>query len=696
MGPSFPPQQHLHSAHNNNTSPPPPPNNFSSASAGVPAPPTPAILALLQAQQLRNSQDQFMSFQQQQPPQAATSAGSSITVCSTPTTTDTHGWTEHLSKDGRRYYYNAGSGKSQWDKPDDLKSPEELKVSQQTPWKEYTTADGRTYWYNKASKQSVWNTPDVIKKLKAEEMEKEEEWTKFETKTEARDHMKILLEKKKLPARTKWEEALKILETDNRWASLTLLTKGEKKQLYSEYISQAQKRSQEEERKRRQQARESMLEFLTKWEQLTPATTFVAFADKCCDMSWWPDIEETEKDDMFQDFLDDFDSQYKERKRKRRKERLEMVRNIFEEHPSISFHTAWREVRELLQTQLEKTEIDMIDCLMVWQEFSKQGEAADRESRMSKIRRTERIRRDAFRDLMEDLSSRGQLTAKAEWVDTMKHVVEDPRYRDMVGQAGSTPRELFEDKIDELAEEYSKQKAVVKECVKTANLSISPKSTFEWFYESLRRLDAFSKVSIVNARFAFDSLLRKAVEKEQDELRKEGKQQKKLVELLNKLPEHDASIASDDFDDTSVTYEGAMQLIRNANLWENACELCGSEESRRCAYRLWLKLRTAGARDTTTSDERTSAVVAVGTTTTTVGAAATNCLTPHGGAVDGVVAVKRKVSAGASGGGGSEDGDEHREEDEERRRKRKKSKKEHRGGDHVSSSSHHRSHKSSK
>ncbi|CAJ0872373.1 296_t:CDS:2 [Entrophospora sp. SA101] len=35
-------------------------------------------------------------------------------------------WTEHSSPDGRKYYFNSITKQSSWDKPDELKTPEEV------------------------------------------------------------------------------------------------------------------------------------------------------------------------------------------------------------------------------------------------------------------------------------------------------------------------------------------------------------------------------------------------------------------------------------------------------------------------------------------------------------------------------------------------------------------------------------------
>lgn len=35
-------------------------------------------------------------------------------------------WTEHTSPDGRKYYFNSITKQSSWDKPDELKTSEEV------------------------------------------------------------------------------------------------------------------------------------------------------------------------------------------------------------------------------------------------------------------------------------------------------------------------------------------------------------------------------------------------------------------------------------------------------------------------------------------------------------------------------------------------------------------------------------------
>lgn len=92
-------------------------------------------------------------------------------------------WQEARAADGRVYYYNTQTKATQWTKPTDLMTPQEVsqlmillfQISQakhinlfqraiaSQPWREYTTPDGRKYWNNTETKQSVWEMPEAYK-----------------------------------------------------------------------------------------------------------------------------------------------------------------------------------------------------------------------------------------------------------------------------------------------------------------------------------------------------------------------------------------------------------------------------------------------------------------------------------------------------------------------------------------------------
>ncbi|KAF7997587.1 hypothetical protein HCN44_006158 [Aphidius gifuensis] len=74
-------------------------------------------------------------------------------------------WSEHKAPDGRIYYYNITTKQSLWEKPDDLKTPTELLLSQ-CPWKEYKSENGKVYYHNLNTKESRWTVPLELEQLK--------------------------------------------------------------------------------------------------------------------------------------------------------------------------------------------------------------------------------------------------------------------------------------------------------------------------------------------------------------------------------------------------------------------------------------------------------------------------------------------------------------------------------------------------
>ena len=74
-----------------------------------------------------------------------------------PSQTAANGWTQHQTADGTPYYYNAQTGESAWELPQNAAPPPAPPASS---WTAHATADGNTYYYNAATGESAWQLPE--------------------------------------------------------------------------------------------------------------------------------------------------------------------------------------------------------------------------------------------------------------------------------------------------------------------------------------------------------------------------------------------------------------------------------------------------------------------------------------------------------------------------------------------------------
>ena len=73
----------------------------------------------------------------------------------------------------------------------------------------------------------------------------------------------------------------------------------------------------------------------------------------------------------------------------------------------------------------------------------------DRQKQKAAKFKQERKNRDGFRALLIELREQGLVTAASLWKDVYPHVKDDSRYNAILGQAGSTPLDLFWDAVEE-------------------------------------------------------------------------------------------------------------------------------------------------------------------------------------------------------------------------------------------------------
>ncbi|XP_054269216.1 pre-mRNA-processing factor 40 homolog B isoform X2 [Macrosteles quadrilineatus] len=319
-------------------------------------------------------------------------------------------WTEHKAPDGRIYYYNTATKQSLWEKPNELKTPAELLLSQ-CPWKEYKSETGKTYYHNVTTKESRWTIPKELEDLKTK-IAQEEALSKtsmskgssttstshsssssaldqavaatlaaisiptppaninedsmsslksasdsrtstpepnklvYKDKKEAIEAFKELLKERDVPSNASWEQAVKLIASDPRYPHLKHLN--EKKQAFNAYKTQKLKEEKEEQRMRAKKAKEDLEEFLMTTDKMTSTTRYYRCMEIFGELDLWKNVPDSERRDIYDDCVFNLAKREKEEGKARKKRNMRQLASILDAMLAIDHRTTWQEAQQML------------------------------------------------------------------------------------------------------------------------------------------------------------------------------------------------------------------------------------------------------------------------------------------------------------------------------------------------------------
>ncbi|XP_037086064.1 pre-mRNA-processing factor 40 homolog B-like [Pollicipes pollicipes] len=507
-------------------------------------------------------------------------------------------WTEHRAPDGRTYYYNTATKQSAWDKPDEMKSSTELLLSQ-CSWKEYTSDSGKTYYHHVVSKESRWTIPPELEQLKARLASQDakppaeapaaggdakksaldlamaatlaamdiptppvteaaadspadggsrstsgtpEPRRVFKDKREAIEAFKELLREKGVPSTATWEQALKLIQGDQRYETLQRLN--EKKQAFNAYKTQRGKEEKEEQRLRAKKAKEDLEEFLLTGDRITSMTKYYKCEEMFVDMDIWKAVADHERRDIYEDVVFTLAKREKEETKQMRKRNMKVLSEILDSMADITHLTTWQEAQQMLLDNprfAEDTDLlgmDKEDALIVYEDHVRQLEADEQEEREADKKRKarlERKNRDAFAALLDELHDQGKLTSMSLWVELYPVLSSDLRFSAMLGQTGSTPLDLFKFYVEDLKSRFHDEKKIIKEILKEKDFEVQVTTTFEEFATVVCEDKRSGTLDAGNVKLTYNSLLEKAEAREKEKIKEENRKLKKLESAFKSM-----------------------------------------------------------------------------------------------------------------------------------------------------------------
>ncbi|XP_065341931.1 pre-mRNA-processing factor 40 homolog A isoform X2 [Cloeon dipterum] len=534
-------------------------------------------------------------------------------------------WTEHKAPDGRTYYYNNKTKQSSWEKPDDLKSPGELLLSQ-SPWKEYKTDTGKTYYHNVSTKETRWTIPaeleELKKKIVAEETKSKastpaptvapskqaeapavpaaapaqaavtkqvQEKSKgsaldqamaatlaaievptpptkndddsnshnslpssrtgtpepnkvFRDKKEAMEAFKEFLKDKEVPSNCTWEQCLRIIQNDPRYAAFAKFN--EKKQAFNGYKTQRVKEEREEQRLRIKKAKEDLEQFLLSNEKMTSNTKYYKCEELFGHLDFWKVVSDSDRRDIHEDVVFNLAKREKEQAKVLKKENMRGLSNVLDTMPNITYRTTWQEAQQMLLDNHHFAEnanllaMDKEDALIVFEDHIRElekEEEEEKEREKKRSKRQQRKNRERFVNLLDELHEQGKLTSMSLWVELYPIISSDIRFSAMLGQPGSTPLDLFKFFVEELKSRFHDEKKIIKEILKEKAFEVQVGTTFEEFATVVCEDGRSATLDAGNVKLTYNSLLEKAEAREKERQKEENRKSRKIETAFKSL-----------------------------------------------------------------------------------------------------------------------------------------------------------------
>ncbi|KAL3912580.1 MAG: hypothetical protein SGILL_006826 [Bacillariaceae sp.] len=457
-------------------------------------------------------------------------------------------WKEYSAPSGVKYYHNALLGQSTYTKPAAMEKQEPapsvtatVNGSKKRTWQEYSDASSGKKYYSDGvtttwEKPEGFISPDAIvaqtssqtkdepsepsKKKKRNSENAKNEVITFDSKSEAIAAFKGLLLAKGISPSLKWNEVVKVCESDSRWGArwescADVLSVGERRQALAEFQTKRANEIREEERKERARAKESfgqmLADILPKINGFSAHTS--GFADVRAtlanDERFFAVENEGMRESLFLDFCDDSRKREERSKRSKKKETQDSFLAFLKEKQeggSLTYASTWE---SFLSSMSEAEKVDPrfhtsvvlpdSDRQLYFADFvlDLQNAEDDKRRRIRDARRrAEKAQRDDFRHLLRVRATEGKIFPYSRWRAVEAMLSQHESFSPVSAQGRELPRELFEEFADEWDGVYRRERSFLSRLLEPPGSTPEPinqNTTYDSFQKLLLDGASYSK-----------------------------------------------------------------------------------------------------------------------------------------------------------------------------------------------------------
>ncbi|KAF9140820.1 hypothetical protein BGX30_005944 [Mortierella sp. GBA39] len=391
----------------------------------------------------------------------------------------------------------------------------------------------------------------------------------FATRHEAEEAFKGLLKETGVTSTWTWEQTMRAVVTNPMYRALK--TTAERKTAFQEYVDDCRVQERKEEKERQQKQKQDLLDLLKSSDKVTHASRYTTISRLFAEEAAFKAIEDDRlRFSIFDSYVSDLIRQEKEEARQRRKSGMSALLSLYQSMDGITLLTRWSQAQEMLQesNEFKDTEVvsglNKIDQLAVFEDHIKQLEKEYDQNRIRERvlrKRTERKRREGFKELLSELRTSGQLNAKSCWMQIHPLIKDDARYTSILGQPGSTPMELFWDLIEDLDERLYQDRKMIQNLLSNMDYQVQPETTFDEFQAAVSKQEKAADILTEDLKLIFEQLLGKAIHHSKEEKRRQEKLARKKAESFRfMLKNLDPAVTVDStWDDVKVKAESTSE-----------------------------------------------------------------------------------------------------------------------------------------
>jgi pre-mRNA-processing factor 40 len=329
-------------------------------------------------------------------------------------------------------------------------------------------------------------------------------------KEDAQRLFKEMLKRAGVTSTWKWEDCERVLNREEVWK--VIKTYKEKKSLVEDYIKECKNREREEQRLKKDKLKAKFREMLEEDHTITSDTKFSEIVMKLCTDERWRSIDDRERDDLFQDYLDDLEQRENEERKILRDTKMRTFRKILEDK-RLPISTTWKDICINFKDDSFFNSMEKIDRLKTFTDYITDLENKEASEKDLNKKYQEYRNRENFRNLIQAKIKFGEISYKTKWKPFVQKIANIPEYTNLIGQSGSQPRDLFEEAVGILRDDYKRNKDSLKKILKTNSIKFSADTTFEQFDERLRSYYDYINMKNEMKKTLWSHLVKKEKEK---------------------------------------------------------------------------------------------------------------------------------------------------------------------------------------